>query len=71
MSDKQATQEAQRLLGQLLGKQMTYCLSGVARLGVADHMNANSVFGWHFKMNNGTHSGHGCIYSPMSFGFGC
>ena len=40
MSDKQATQDPQLLLGQLLfGKQMTYCLSGVARLGVADHMN--------------------------------
>jgi hypothetical protein len=36
MSDKQTSQEAQRLIGQLLfGKQMTYCLSGVARLGVA------------------------------------
>ena len=35
MSDKQAnTQEPQVLLGQLLfGKQMTYCLSGMARLG--------------------------------------
>jgi hypothetical protein len=45
MSDKQATtQEAQLLLGQLLfGKQMTYCLSGVARLGVADHMNATPM----------------------------
>jgi len=31
--------DPQLLLGQLLfGKQMTYCLSGVARLGVADHM---------------------------------
>jgi hypothetical protein len=41
MSVKQETQEAQLLLGKLLfGKQMTYCLSGVARLGVADHMNA-------------------------------
>ena len=44
MSDKQATQEAQLLLNQLLfGKQMTYCLSGVARLGVADHMNATPM----------------------------
>jgi hypothetical protein len=44
MSDKQATQEAQLLLGQLLfGKQMTYCLSGVARLGVADLMNATPM----------------------------
>ena len=42
MSDEQAsTQEAQVLLGQLLfGKQITYGLSGVARLGIADHMNA-------------------------------
>src|SRR5262245_66536842 len=44
MSDKQTTQEAQLALNQLLfGKQMTYCLSGVARLGVADHMNATPV----------------------------
>jgi hypothetical protein len=44
MSHKQATQEAQLLLNQLLfGKQMTYCLSGVARLGVADHMNATPM----------------------------
>jgi O-methyltransferase domain len=42
MSDEQAgTEDAQLLLGRLLfGKQMTYCLSGVARLGVADHMSA-------------------------------
>jgi hypothetical protein len=44
MSDKQSSQEAQRLIGQLLfGKQMTYCLSGVARIGVADHMNATPM----------------------------
>jgi len=44
MSDKQSSQEAQRLIGQLLfGKQMTYCLSGVARFGVADHMNATPM----------------------------
>jgi len=45
MSDKQAnTQEPQLLLSQLLfGKQITYCLSGVARLGVADHMNATPM----------------------------
>jgi O-methyltransferase domain len=44
MSDKQSSQEAQRLIGQLLfGKQMTYCLSGVARFGVADHMNATAM----------------------------
>ena len=36
MSDQQGTQDPQLLLSQLLfGKQMTYCLSGVARLGVA------------------------------------
>jgi hypothetical protein len=44
MSDKQTSQEAQRLIGQLLfGKQMTYCLSGVARFGVADHMSATPM----------------------------
>jgi hypothetical protein len=44
MSDQQGTQDPQLLLGQLLfGKQMTYCLSGVARLGVADHMNATPM----------------------------
>jgi len=38
MSDQQGTQDPQLILSQLLfGKQMTYCLSGVARLGVADH----------------------------------
>jgi O-methyltransferase domain len=35
----QAPTQEQLLLNQLLfGKQLTYCLSGVARLGVADHM---------------------------------
>ena len=44
MPDKQSSQEAQRLIGQLLfGKQMTYCLSGVARFGVADHMSATPM----------------------------
>jgi|RhiMetdeSRZDD1v2_1073273.scaffolds.fasta_scaffold568386_1 O-methyltransferase len=44
MSENQVTQEPQLLLGRLLfGKQMTYCLSGVARLGVADHMNATPM----------------------------
>ena len=44
MSDQQRTQDPQLLLGQLLfGKQMTYCLSGVARLGVADHRNATPM----------------------------
>ena len=38
-SPKQGPTEEQLLLMQLLfGKQLTYCLSGVARLGVADHM---------------------------------
>ena len=45
MSDQQGTQDPQLLLGQLLfGKQMTYCLSGVARLGVADHMKLDSTW---------------------------
>jgi hypothetical protein len=44
MSENQVTQESQLLLSRLLfGKQMTYCLSGVARLGVADHMNATPL----------------------------
>jgi hypothetical protein len=44
MSENQVSQEPQLLLGRLLfGKQMTYCLSGVARLGVADHMNATPM----------------------------
>ena len=44
MSDQQGTQAPQLLLSQLLfGKQMTYCLSGVARLGVADIMNATPM----------------------------
>ena len=46
MSDKQTS--PQRLFGQLLfGKQMTYCLSGLARVGVADHMNA--IHQWRLK----------------------
>jgi len=43
MTDKQTAKpsEAQLLLSQLLfGKQLTYALSGIARLGVADHMDA-------------------------------
>ena len=42
MTDKQeSSPDPQKLLGQLLsGKQLTYSLSGVARLGVADHMSA-------------------------------
>jgi hypothetical protein len=44
MSDQQGTQDPQLLLGQLLfGKQMTYCLSGVARLSIADIMNATPM----------------------------
>ena len=45
MSDEQeSSPDPQQLLGQLLsGKQLTYSLSGVARLGVADHMNATPM----------------------------
>lgn len=45
MTDKQeSSPDPQKLLGQLLsGKQLTYSLSGVARLGVADHMNAMPI----------------------------
>jgi hypothetical protein len=40
----QSAADPQILLSQLLfGKQMTYCLSGVARLGVADHMDATPM----------------------------
>jgi O-methyltransferase domain len=58
MSDKQASaQEAQLLLRQLLfGKQLTYCLSGVARLGVADHMNATPVAVEEIAGKTGAHS---------------
>jgi hypothetical protein len=41
---KESSPDPQQLLGQLLsGKQLTYSLSGVARLGVADHMNAMPI----------------------------
>ena len=45
MTDKQeSSPDPQKLLGQLLsGKQLTYSLSGVARLGVADHMRAMPI----------------------------
>ncbi|MGA9442585.1 MAG: methyltransferase [Methyloceanibacter sp.] len=45
MTDKQeSSPDPQKLLGQLLsGKQLTYSLSGVARLGVADHMSAMPI----------------------------
>jgi hypothetical protein len=57
MSDKQSSQEAQRLIGQLLfGKQMTYCLSGVARLGVADHMNATPMAVEEIAGKSGAHA---------------
>ena len=57
MSDQQATQEAQVLLNQLLfGKQMTYCLSGVARLGVADHMNATPMAVEDIAAKTGAHA---------------
>jgi hypothetical protein len=57
MSDTQAnTQEPQVLLGQLLfGKQMTYCLSGMARLGVADHMNATPMTVEEIAAKTGAH----------------
>jgi predicted transcriptional regulator len=58
MSDTQAnTQEPQVLLGQLLfGKQMTYCLSGMARLGVADHMNATPMTVEEIAAKTGAHA---------------
>lgn len=58
MSDEQAsTQEAQVLLGQLLfGKQITYGLSGVARLGIADHMNATPTAVEEIAAKTGTHA---------------
>jgi predicted transcriptional regulator len=57
MSDKQTSQEAQRLIGQLLfGKQMTYCLSGVARFGIADHMNATPMAVEEIAAKTGAHA---------------
>jgi hypothetical protein len=57
MSDNQVTQEPQLLLGRLLfGKQMTYCLSGVARLGVADHMNARPIAVEEIARKTGAHA---------------
>ena len=45
MTDRPAqapsSQQQQAMMQLLFGKQLTYCLSGVARLGVADHMNAS------------------------------
>jgi hypothetical protein len=50
-------QEAHLLLGQLLfGKQMTYCLSGVARLGVADHMSATPMAVEEIAAKTGAHA---------------
>jgi hypothetical protein len=43
MTDRPApapSPQQQAMMQLLFGKQLTYCLSGVARLGVADHMNA-------------------------------
>ncbi len=58
MTNSQArAAEAQLLLGQLLfGKQLTYCLSGVARLGVADHMNATSMTVEEIAAKTGAHA---------------
>jgi hypothetical protein len=45
MTDRptQALPPQQAMMQLLFGKQLTYCLSGVARLGVADHMNATPM----------------------------
>jgi hypothetical protein len=57
MPDKQSSQEAQSLVGQLLfGKQMTYCLSGVAPFGVADHMNATPMMLEEIAARTGAHA---------------
>jgi hypothetical protein len=57
MLEKQATQEPQLLLSKLLfGKQMTYCLSGMARLGVADHMNATPMTVEEIAAKTGAHA---------------
>jgi hypothetical protein len=43
MADQRPALPPQQVLMQLLfGKQLTYCLSGVARLGVADHMDGTA-----------------------------
>ncbi len=68
MSDQQGTQDPQLLLGQLLfGKQMTYCLSGVARLGVADHMNTTPMAVEEIAGKTGAHAG---LESAFNFRFG-
>jgi hypothetical protein len=47
----------QILMSQLLfGKQMTYCLSGVARLGVADHMGATPMAIEEIAAKTGAHA---------------
>jgi len=58
MSNEQASkQEAQLLLGQLLfGKQVTYGLSGVARLGIADHMSATPMAVEEIAAKTGAHA---------------
>jgi hypothetical protein len=46
MTDRPAhapSPQQQVMMQLLFGKQLTYCLSGVARLGVADHMNASPI----------------------------
>lgn len=53
----QDTANPQILMTQLLfGKQMTYCLSGVARLGVADHMNATPMKVEEIAAKTGAHA---------------
>jgi hypothetical protein len=53
----ESLQEAQLLLSQLLfGKQMTYCLSGVARLGVPDHMDATPMAVEEIAAKTGAHA---------------
>jgi O-methyltransferase domain len=59
MTDKQSAKpsEAQLLLSKLLfGKQLTYALSGVARLGVADHMDATPQSIDEIAAKTGAHS---------------
>ena len=59
MTDRpaQAPVPPQQTVMQLLfGKQMTYCLSGVARLGVADHMDTSPMSVEEIAAKNGAHA---------------
>ena len=59
MTDRpaQAPVPPQQTVMQLLfGKQMTYCLSGVARLGVADHMDTSPMSVAVIAAKNGAHA---------------